>query len=263
MSETAKVVLITGGAKGIGEGCTRAFFGAGWNVVIGDYDEKTATVLASELNARGPGRCHVEPGDVRQTDDIERWVESAVKKFGRLDCLINNAGWHPPHSPIDGFSIKDFTDLIQWTLTSVFAGCKYALPHLRKTRGSIINISSLVATLGQEWAVTYCAAKGGVCAITRALAIDEARHGVRVNTVLPGNIYTPQRVKSVNASADPEALHNYIESTQWMGRSGTIDEAGQTCLFLASDSASYITGIDLILSGGSELGYGPKVPSNG
>ncbi len=260
MTEQKKVVVVTGGAKGIGEGCTRVFCAAGWRVVICDMDEKTGTALARDLTARGPGECHFELADVRKMDDLRRVIDNAVKKFGQLDSLINNAGWHPAHKPIDDFSIQDFMDLLQLNVVAVFAGCKFALPHLRKTRGSIVNISSLVAVMGQEWASTYCATKGAVSALTRALAIDEARHGVRVNAVLPGNVITHMRTTGVAASKDPEGLHKWIESVQWLGRSATIEEAGKTCFFLASDAASFITGVDLILSGGAELGYGQKVP---
>jgi NAD(P)-dependent dehydrogenase (short-subunit alcohol dehydrogenase family) len=117
-----------------------------------------------------------------------------------------------------------------------------------------------VAHLGQEGATIYCATKGAVSSFTRALAIDEAKYGVRVNAVLPGNIYTHMRVTSVDASPDPKGLHNWLESTQHLGRSGTLEEAGKTVLFLASEQSSFITGIDLILSGGAELGYASKVP---
>ena len=261
MVDTSKVAIITGGAKGIGEGCTRAFCGAGVHVVFSDYDEKGGVALAQELNAKGPGECHFELSDMRKEEDIRRVVENTLQRFGRLDTLVNNAGWHPPSLPIDDFSVKDFLDLLQLNLIAVFVGCKLALPHLRKTRGSIVNISSLVSQLGQEGATTYCATKGAVSAFTKALAIDEAKHGVRVNAILPGNIYTPMRVTSVDASPDPKGLHDWLERTQHLGRSGTIEEAGQTCLFLASEQASFITGLELILSGGAELGYGPKIPA--
>jgi len=99
-----------------------------------------------------------------------------------------------------------------------------------------------------------------VSAFTKALAIDEAKHGVRVNAILPGNIFTHMRVTSVDASPRPQGSAQLAGSTQHLGRSGTIEEAGQTALFLASDQSSFITGIDLILSGGAELGYGPKIP---
>lgn len=260
VNNPGKVVVITGGAKGIGEGCARVFSEAGWRTVICDVDAESGKRLASELSAKGPGACHFERADVRNPEELQRVIDKAVELHGQLDCLINNAGWHPSHRPIDGFSIEEFKDLLDLNLIAVFAGCKLALPHLRKTRGSIVNISSLVAVMGQEFATTYCATKGAVSALTRALAIDEARHGVRVNAVLPGNILSHMRITGVAASKDPETLNNWLESVQWLGRSGTIEEAGKTCLFLASDNASFITGVDLILSGGSELGYGPKVP---
>ena len=260
MPNSPKVAIVTGGAKGIGEGCARVFCGAGWHVVICDLDNKAGQALAQELSSKGAGQCQFEAADVRKPDDLQRVVDQTIKRYNRLDCLINNAGWHPPPQPIDEFSIEEFKDLLQLNLIAVFAGCKFALPHLRKTRGSIVNISSLVATLGQEFATTYCATKGAVSALTRALAIDEARHGVRVNAVLPGNIMSHMRITGVAASKNPQVLHDWLESVQWVGRSGTIEEAGQTCLFLASEAASFITGVDLILSGGAELGYGPKVP---
>jgi NAD(P)-dependent dehydrogenase (short-subunit alcohol dehydrogenase family) len=260
MAYTSRVVIITGGAKGIGEGCVRVFFGAGWRVVFSDYDEKSAVALAQELNAKGSGECHFELADMRKEEDIRRVIGNTVERFGRLDALVNNAGWHPPTHPIDDFSVQDFLDLLQLNLIAVFVGCKVALPHLRKAQGSIVNISSLVSQLGQEGATTYCATKGAVSAFTKALAIDEAKHGVRVNAILPGNIYTHMRISSVEASPDPKGLHEWLERTQHLGRSGTIEEAGQTCLFLASEQASFITGVELILSGGAELGYGPKIP---
>jgi NAD(P)-dependent dehydrogenase (short-subunit alcohol dehydrogenase family) len=260
MADQAKVAVITGGAKGIGEGCTRVFSRAGWRVAIPDSDEKSGVALAKELNAKGPGEVHYMPADMRKEEDIRRVVDETVKRYGRLDALVNNAGWHPPTLPIDDFSAKDFNDLLQLNVIAVFLGCKYALPHLRKTQGSIVNISSLVAHLGQEGATIYCATKGAVSSFTKALAIDEAKYGVRVNAVLPGNIYTHMRITSVDASPDPKGLHNWLESTQHLGRSGTLEEAGKTVLFLASEQSSFITGIDLILSGGAELGYASKVP---
>ena len=105
--------------------------------------------------------------------------------------MINNAGWHPDHRPIDEYSIADFEYLLRLNLVSYFVASKYALPHLRKARGSIINMSSLVGEIGQERAVTYVATKSAIIGMTRALAIDEAQRGVRVNAVLPGTIATP------------------------------------------------------------------------
>ncbi len=258
MSKVDKVALVTGGSKGIGEGCVRAFVGAGWRVVIGDIDSKTGEALAAELSAKGPGDCRFEICDVRKPQELQQVIDQTAQRYDRLDCLVNNAGWHPPHRPIDDFSVEEFQNLLQLNLIAVFAGCKFALPHLRQVRGSIINISSLVAIIGQEFATTYCATKGGVSAMTRGLAIDEARNGVRVNAILPGGVATPMYYAAVAQAPDPKVMEEEVSRWQWAGRFARIDEIGQACLFLASESASFITGIDLIVSGGAELGYGIK-----
>lgn len=254
-----KATLITGGSKGIGSGCARIFVRAGASVVICDIDEEGGHALAAELNAAGPGTCQFLQCDVRRPDQLERVIERTAAGFGRLDCLINNAGQHPPHEPIDGFSVEAFRQMLEMNLVSVFAACKYALPHLRKTRGSIINLGSIVGAVGQWHATTYCASKGGVHGLTKALAIDEAEHGVRVNAILPGNILTQSRLDFEAGMENGQAFHDFVETWQWTGRSGTIEEAGNLCLFLASDAASFITGAELPLTGGIELGQGPKV----
>jgi len=259
MVSFAKVGIVTGGSKGIGEGCARALSAAGWKVVICDCDTEMGERLAAKLTAEGPGDCDFEPCDVREPKQIERVIFTTIERHGRLDCLVNNAGWHPPSLPIDDFSIEDLKYLLQLNIVSYFAGCKFALPHLRKTRGNIINMGSLVAIMGQEYATTYCATKGAISAFTKALAIEEARHGVRVNAILPGCIATPLARSILAQAKDPQAAEKYLQTIQWLGRTGTIEEVGQACLFLASDTASFITGVELILSGGAELGYGVKI----
>lgn len=257
---TRKVVIVTGGSKGIGEGCARVFVTAGWSVIICARGKEAGEALAAELSATGPGRCHFEPCDVTKETDIKNVIDRTVALFGRIDCLINNAGWHPDHRPIDDFSSDEFRELLNLNLISYFVGCKYALPYLRQTKGAIVNISSLVGQIGQEWATTYAATKGGITAFTKALAVDEMRNGVRVNAVLPGNIITPLFHSAVNAKVDPEKAWETAHSLQWAGRAGTAEEVGCVCLFLAGEQASYVTGIELIVSGGSELAYGIKWP---
>ena len=116
-----------------------------------------------------------------------------------------------------------------------------------------------MATTGQQLATIYCATKGGITSFTKALAIDEAAHGVHVNSLAPGNILSDSRLRGVSAASDPELMDRLIDSWQWPGRSGTNEEVGYACLSLASDAASFITGIEQII-GGSELGYGVKAP---
>jgi NAD(P)-dependent dehydrogenase (short-subunit alcohol dehydrogenase family) len=252
-----KVVIVTGGTKGIGEGCVRAFVGAGAKVVFCARDEAAGQKLAREVTAAGPGEAVFIRCDVSRTDEVERLVDDTVERFGRLDCLVNNAGWHPPHQPIDAFTPADFRSLFELNVMSVFVACRRALPHLRKTRGNIVNLSSLVGVMGQLHATTYVATKGAVTAFTKALAVDEAAHGVRVNSISPGNIYTPLWQEAIDAAPDPARCRADGEAAQLLGRMGTIEETGRLCLFLAAE-ATFTTGVDHIQSGGAELAYGRK-----
>jgi NAD(P)-dependent dehydrogenase (short-subunit alcohol dehydrogenase family) len=257
MRYSEKVVIITGGSKGIGEGCVRVFAAAGATVVFCARTETDGSVLASEVNARGTGEAIFLRCDVSQTSEIQSLIDKTITRFGRLDCLINNAGWHPPHKPIDNFSVQEFRDLLDLNLVSIFAACKFALPHLRRTRGNIINLSSLVGAIGQLHASTYVATKGAITAFTKGLAIDEAEHGVRVNAVSPGNIYTPLWQEAIDAADDPDGCRAQGEAAQLLGRMGTIEEVGRLCLFIAAE-ATFTTGVDHIISAGAELGYGAK-----
>ena len=255
------VVIVTGGSSGIGQGCAREFVRAGATVVVCCNDEEEGAVAARDLQdlarAEGRGEALFVYCDVRKEEDVRVLVETTVGRFGRLDCLINNAGWHPPHKPIDDFPIEEFRSLLELNLVSVFTACKHALPHLRRTRGNIINMSSLVAQIGQHHATTYVATKGAVTAFTKALALDEAANGVRVNSVSPGNIYTPLWQAAADAAPDPERALAEGRAAQPVGRMGTAEEVGRLCLFIAAE-ATFTTGVDHLISGGAELGYARK-----
>jgi NAD(P)-dependent dehydrogenase (short-subunit alcohol dehydrogenase family) len=253
-----KIVIVTGGSKGIGLGCVKVFVEEGGSqVVFCARDAAEGQAVEAAVNARGPGRASFVRCDVSKVDEVRALIEHTTQKHGRIDCLINNAGWHPPHHPIDDFSVQDFRDLLELNLVSMFAACKFALPHLRPVKGNIINLSSLVGAMGQIHASTYVATKGGITAFTKALAVDEAAHEVRVNSVSPGNVYTPLWQEAIDASPDPAATRAAGDAAQLLGRMGTIEEAGRLCLFLAAE-ATFTTGVDHILSGGAELAYGRK-----
>ena len=260
---TDKVVLITGASKGIGSGCARVFVDAGAKVMICARHQTPGVELAQELTDKGPGECVFQVCDVSKPDEVRALIDSTVERFGRLDCLINNAGFHPPQKGIDTFDEDDLAEVWQANFVSQFVACKHALSHLRRTKGSIVNMGSLVARIGQEGGTTYCATKGAISAFTKALAIEEARNGVRVNAVLPGNILSDSRVQAIKnlPEREGEVLDRWVDANQHMGRSGTNEETGQVCLFLASDAASYLTGIEVVISGGAELGYGTKYPT--
>lgn len=252
-----KVTIITGGSRGIGAGCVRVFVREGATVAFCSPDEAEGRALEAEVNAAGPGRAVFTALDVTHTAGLRAFIDGTAARFGRLDCLINNAGWHPPHKPIDDFSLDEFRALLELNLLAVFAASQAALPHLRRVQGNIINLGSLVGSMGQLHAVTYVATKGAVIAFTKALAVDEAAHGVRVNSVSPGNIYTPLWQEAIQASPDPARTRADGEAAQPLGRMGTTEEAGRLCLFIAAE-ATFTTGVDHILSGGAELAYGRK-----
>ena len=261
-----KVVIITGGSSGIGKACAQEFVRAGAKVVICCNVEAEGAAAANALQTlareQGAGDAFFVFCDVRKTEDIRNLIEVTLSRHGRIDCLINNAGWHPPHKPIDEFTVEEFRDLLELNLVSVFTACKLALPHLRRAGGNIINVSSLVAQIGQSHATTYAATKGAVTAFTKALAVDEAASGVRVNSVSPGNIYTPLWQEAIDAAPDPQRCRADGEAAQVMGRMGTAEEVGRLCLFITAE-ATFTTGVDHIISGGAELGYGQKAGIDG
>uniref|UniRef100_K7F5F0 Hydroxysteroid 17-beta dehydrogenase 14 n=1 Tax=Pelodiscus sinensis TaxID=13735 RepID=K7F5F0_PELSI len=155
----------------------------------------------------------------------------------------------PPEEQIDDVTAQHFRALLDLNLVGYFLMAKSALPSLRETRGNIINISSLVGIIGQRQAVPYVATKGAVTAMTKAMAVDESRYGVRVNSISPGNIWTPMWAEAAGQTASPGAT--------LLGRMGTAEECALAAIYLAAEG-TFCTGIDLLLSGGAELAYGPK-----
>ncbi|XP_033999636.1 17-beta-hydroxysteroid dehydrogenase 14 isoform X2 [Trematomus bernacchii] len=218
--------------------------------------------LEAELNKAGPGSCKFVTCDVSKEDDIKRLIAVTVEHYGHVDCLVNNAGWHPPHKPTDDTTAEEFRDLLNLNLISYFLASKYVLPYLRQRRGNIINISSLVATIGQKNAAPYVATKGAIISMTKAMAVDESRYNVRVNCISPGSVLTPLWEELAGHTPDAAATIKMGENCQLMGRMGTEAECGLAALYLAAD-ATFCTGIDLLLSGGAELDYGFKsqIPS--
>lgn len=250
-----RVVIITGGSQGIGAGCARVFCAEGGAVVICARGEQEGQRLAEELTAQGPGTCTFLRADVTRPEEIRGVIEETVRRFGRLDCLINNAGWHPPATAIADIAIEDFEGLLRLNLTSTFAGSKYALPHLERTRGSIVNMASMVGLLGQAQAVAYCATKAGQIGLTKALAVDCAPTGVRVNAVCPAGVDTPLLHEWAATLDDPEDGLRRVDEMHRLGRMARPEEIGRVCLFLATEDSSFVTGQAIPVEGGASLDY--------
>ncbi|XP_011801828.1 PREDICTED: 17-beta-hydroxysteroid dehydrogenase 14 isoform X2 [Colobus angolensis palliatus] len=223
-----KVVVVTGGGRGIGAGIVRAFVDSGAQVVICDKDESRGRALEQEL----PGAVFILC-DVTQEDDVKD-----------LSFLLRP--WF----------LRPSADLAAWIVLSTTLAT-LALPHLRKSQGNVINISSLVGAIGQAQAVPYVATKGAVTAMTKALALDESPYGVRVNCISPGNIWTPLWEELAAFTPDPRATVVEGMLAQPLGRMGQPAEVGAAAVFLASE-ANFCTGIELLVTGGAELGYGRK-----
>lgn len=243
---SSRVAIVTGASRGIGRACAEALIRAGATVVGCDLDP------ASDLRSR---RYRHRRVDVAVPTEVTAFVAETVSGFGRLDVLLNNAGTHPPTQAIDQVPFEDFDRLVHVNLRSVFVACRAALPALRRNRGAVVNMASAVGLYGQEGAAAYCATKAGIIGLTKALAIDEAPNGVRVNAVCPGAILTP-----LAKEAHPPERRGKIASWAWLNRWGTPHEVAELVLFLASDRSAFITGQDIVIGGGTELGYGFKGP---
>lgn len=255
MRYQGKAVVVTGGSKGIGEGCSRVFAGEGGMVAILARGVDAGTALAKELTAKGPGRAIFLQCDVADPEALRTAIDTAAREFGRLDCIINNAGSHPPATPIDDTSIEMMESLLRLNYISTFAGCKYALPHLRKTKGTIVNISSLVALIGQPESSAYCATKGAQLGLTKSLAVELGKEGVRVNAICPGNVDTPLMRDWAATLADPASALQRVSALQVFNRMGTSEEIGRIALFLATEDSSFLTGQAIEAEGGASLDY--------
>ncbi|XP_043957395.1 branched-chain-amino-acid aminotransferase, cytosolic-like isoform X1 [Gambusia affinis] len=218
-----KVVIVTGGSKGIGRGIVKAFVENGAKVVFCARGAAAGEALETEFSRLGPGSCKFVECDVTKEDQIERLIAVTVELHGHIDCLVNNAGWHPPHKPTDETTAEEFRDLLNLNLVSYFLASKFALPYLRQRHGNIINISSLVGTIGQKDAAPYVATKGAIISMTKAMAVDESKHNVRVNCISPGNVMTPlweelaaqtaDAAATIHAGEDAQALHARLVQT--------------------------------------------------
>ncbi|MBX3444961.1 MAG: glucose 1-dehydrogenase [Planctomyces sp.] len=250
-----KVVIVTGGAAGIGAGCVRVFAREGGRVALFDIDAEHGEALAREVSAAGPGQARFFHCDVSRADDLERAVGDVAAAFGRIDGLINNAGIHPPAQSIDETSIDSLEQVLRVNFVSTFAASKHAAPWLRRTRGTIVNVSSMTAVLGQEHSAAYAASKGAQLSFTKALALELGRDGVRVNAVLPSNVDTPLMRAWAATLDDPESALERVAGLQVFGRMADPEEIGRVCLFLSTDDSSFMTGQGLEVEGGASLDY--------
>ncbi len=251
MKMDGKVVIVTGGSSGIGKGITYTLAKEGAFVVVADINEESGYRIVEELK---PYVMFVKT-DVRDNSSVRNMVDQVIKKFSKIDVLINNAGY------ADGKDVETQTEE-EWnemfdTNVNGYARCiRAALPYLKQTKGNILNTASLVGLNGQAKAFGYCSTKGAIIGMVKNLAIDLAPYGIRVNAICPGWIHTEMlEYKWTKRQPNPDSALSDLAKKHPLGRIGTPDDCGKAALYLCSEDASFVTGITLNLDGGITLGY--------
>lgn len=241
-----KAAVITAGGSGIGAATARRFASEGAMVVVADISGTRAEEIAGEI-AKNGGEVKWLKMDASDPEGVQAAIRLATDSWGRLDVMFNNAGLGMAQ-PLEEMSLDTWNRVVAVTLTSAFLGIKYSLPIMRKQGGgSIINTASISGIAGDYNMSAYNATKAGVINLARSAALENAKHGVRVNCVCPGGINT--RVTKLLGGNDVEGFRNKLGQNP-IGRIGEPEEIANVVLFLASDEASFVTGTTLVADGG-------------
>ena len=250
MKLAGRVAVITGGAMGIGAATARLLAAEGAAIVIGDPADEPARQLVAELAAAGRPAAYYHT-DVRRPEEVDRLINGAVETFGGLDVLINNAGVALAKSTTDT-TLEEWERVIGINLTGAWLCARAAIPAMiRRGAGAIVNVASNAGLVGFANLAAYCASKGGMVQLTKAMALDCAPHHIRVNAICPGHTRTPMGDGFIAAQADPQAfVRDFINVQHPLGRMAEAEEVARAILFLAADDAAIITGSILAADGG-------------
>ncbi|SMY08479.1 SDR family NAD(P)-dependent oxidoreductase [Flavimaricola marinus] len=240
-----KTAIVTGAGSGIGAAISRDLARFGATVVLADLDESGMATVAGEITSAG-GKALTQRADTSAAADVERLVTFAVEQTGALHLLVNNAGIGGPAAPVGEYPLDGWHKVIDVNLNGVFYGMRYALPEIVKAGGgSVVNMASILGTVGFATASAYVAAKHAVVGLTKAAAIEYAKSNVRVNAIGPGFIATPLLDKNLD-----EATLGVIAGMHPVGRLGKAEEVSALACFLLSEQASFVTGSYHLVDGG-------------
>jgi L-fucose dehydrogenase len=244
-----KVVVITGGAKGIGAAIARACGDEGACPIIVDRDADAGLQLQNELRSWGIS-CHSINVELSEPEQCLQAIEQSIKAFGRLDALVNNAGLNDKVGLEHG-NPKDYLESLRRNLLHYYCMAHYALPHLKRSQGSIVNVASKTAVTGQGGTSGYASAKGGVMALTREWAVELLPFGIRVNTIIPSEVITPAYTTWLDTFPNPDEKKSGIVAKIPLGKRMTKpEEIASTAVFLLSGKATHTTGQHLFVDGG-------------
>lgn len=243
-------VLITGGTSGIGEATAVAFVGAGANVMISGRDQDRANAIIRRLN-NAPGSIDFIGGDITQSEQCDNIVAHSVNALGGLDIVVNSAGIIY-HATAEETTDAQWLNTMNVNVNGMFYICRAAIPHLKADGGTIINIASDASLSGSHHLTAYCASKGAVLQMTRAMALDYAKHGIRIVPICPGDVDTPMlRGEFRDRGLDAETGLSESARAAPLNRVCSAEEVAHMALYAASDSARFITGFPLVLDGGN------------
>ncbi|MBI3978604.1 MAG: SDR family oxidoreductase [Chloroflexi bacterium] len=244
-----KIGLITGAGSGIGRETALLFAREGAAVLAADLRLEAAQATVDEIRAAG-GKGAAIRVNVAGAADVRRMVEEGLALFGQIDVLVNNAGIGHVGTLAETTD-DDWDRLMDVNLKGVFLCCRHVLPHMLAAGGGVVvNVASAAGLVGVERRVAYCASKGGVVALTKAIAVDYVRDGIRVNCVCPGTVYTPFVEGYLHRYPDRDAALKMLNERQPMGRMAAPREIADAILFLASDESRFVTGTALVVDGG-------------
>ncbi|NOW98121.1 SDR family NAD(P)-dependent oxidoreductase [Mucilaginibacter sp. SG564] len=255
-----KVIFLTGGTEGIGWECAKVYNAAGARLSIISNNESSIEQAKDKLPATEVLFIKV---DVSITDDMQRAIAETVARFGRIDVIHNNAGISNPSKAVHETTSDEWDRLFDVNVKGIYNTTRFGIDELKKTKGNILNTSSLVGEIGQVIHAAYSATKGAVNALTKSMALDYAPYGIRVNAVAPAGVWTPMLRSWSQQQPDPLTIENYLDGIHALGYCPEGDVIADACLFLISEQARFITGCILPVSGGAELGYRRVIdPSN-
>jgi len=248
---SGNVIVLTGGADGIGLECAKAYAREGALVAIVDRDGEKAERAASGL---GPD-CMTVQADVGDGDAVQEAIAAVLTRYGRIDALHNNAGIASPSKPLDQTTEHEWDELIRINLKSIYWTTRFAADALAASRGCILNTASMVGLIGQDNHAAYVATKGAVIALTKAMALDFAPKGIRVNAICPAAVWTPMLETWCAEQPEPDRIRRYLDDIHPLGACPQGDVIADAAVFLLSRRARFSTGCILPVSGGAELGY--------